>query len=450
MNLEKIAQILHCKPVSPLEINGIEIDSRKVKKGCLFAALKGERFDGHDFIAEAIAQGAIAILCERPLEQLSVPQLQVKDTLEALTVLATAHRMTMDCPVIALTGSNGKTSVKEMIASILPQPSHATKGNLNNHIGAPLSVLQLRSQHRYAVFELGANHPGEIAHTVAIVQPQVALINNIAPAHIEGFGSIEGVAKAKGEIYQGLAKQGTAIVNGDDDYAHFWDDILQDSKVLRFSLDKTCDIYAKNCEYDKNNCATFELVTPADAFTLHLQVPGVHNVRNALAAAACCYALGVSSADICRGLQAFKGVAGRMTFRAGKNHSLVIDDTYNANLRSVLTAIDVLAERPGKRILVLGDLGELGVWTQKHHEDIGFAAQQQKIDCLLTCGKHSLSSSRAFGQQGKHYASQEDLIFDLLPQLDEMTTVLVKGSRSAAMEKIVAQLIALSPAAVEC
>lgn len=450
MNLEKIAQLLNCNLTSSQEISSIEIDSRKIKPGCLFVALKGERFDGHDFIPEVIKNGAAAVLCERTIPNSPIPLLQVKDTLKALAILATAHRKMMTCPAIALTGSNGKTTVKEMIAAILPQPAHATHGNLNNHIGAPLSVLQLQPQHRYAVFELGANHLGEIAYTVAIVKPQVALINNIAPAHIEGFGSIDGVARAKGEIYQGLPKEGIAVINDDDDYAHFWDELLQGKKTLRFSANHEADIYVKNLTFDANNCASFQLIMPAQSMSIHLKVPGRHNVHNALAAAACCYALGIAAEDIVRGLQTFNGVAGRMTFRAGKNQSLVIDDTYNANLRSVLTAVDVLAKRQGKRILVLGDMGELGAWTKQHHEEIGHTAQNKGIDLLLTCGINSKFSSAAFGKTAKHYSSQDELARDLLPQLDEQTTVLVKGSRSAAMEKIVAQLVALSPVAKEC
>lgn len=449
MKLDYIAQILDCKTVAPIEINSIEIDSRKVNPGSLFAALKGERFDGHDFIAEAARRGAAAVICEKPCADVTIPQLIVKDTLQALTSLATAWRQTIDCQVIALTGSNGKTSVKEMIASILPQPSHATKGNMNNHIGAPLSALQLLPEHRYAVFELGASHIGEIAHTVAIVKPHVTLINNIAPAHIEGFGSIDGVARAKGEIYQGMAEKGTAIVNDDDDYAHFWDSILQGKKVMRFSLKHQSDVYANNLVYDKNNCANFQLVLPDSTIDLHLQVPGEHNARNALAAAACCFALGINASDIRKGLQQFTGVAGRMTYRNGQNHSLIIDDTYNANLRSVLTAVEVLAQRPGKRILVLGDMGELGIWTQKHHEEVGHTAKQKGIDLLLTYGVHSEFTSSAFGKAARHYKSQDDLVRDLLPQLNENTTVLVKGSRSAAMEKVVAPLLERSAVVAE-
>lgn len=422
-------------------IKTICIDSRKVKPGDLFVALQGDNFDGHNFIKDAAAQGAVAVLCSKIDDQIMIPQIQVPDTVQALAQLATHYRQSINCPVIALTGSNGKTSVKEMIASILPKPAHATPGNFNNHIGAPLSVLQLQQDHRYAVFELGANHIGEIAYTVGIVKPQVSLINNIAPAHIGEFGSIEGVARTKGEIYQGLGKDGTAVINDDDHYAHFWDELLVGKKVLRFSTKKQADVYARNIALDEEGCANFELVLPIGTAEISLQIPGVHAVQNALAAATCCYAVGISLTDIVSGLNAFRGVAGRMTFLSGKNQSIIIDDTYNANLHSVLTAVDVLAKRQGCRILVLGDLGELGSWTQQHHEEIGQAAQRHGIDLLMSCGTHSEYSSKAFGDTAKHYQSQDELARDLLSKLDKDTTVLVKGSRSAAMEKIVHQLV---------
>lgn len=441
MNLNKIAELFGHSGANDILITGVCIDSRQVKPGNLFIALRGERFDGHDFIQEASAKGAVAVLCHQVNNEVDIPQFVVADTLQALAKIATYHRQTITCPIIALTGSNGKTTVKEMIASILPQPAHATHGNLNNHIGAPLSVLQLTPEHRYAVFELGANHLGEIAYTAAVVKPQVALINNIAPAHIGEFGSIDGVAHAKGEIYQALALNGTAVVNNDDDYAHFWDELLVGKKALRFSLTKPADVYAQGIHFNEQGCAHFELILPTGDAKVMLQVPGEHNVRNALAAAACCYAVGIALSDIVKGLEQFRGVAGRMTFLNGKNKSLVIDDTYNANLRSVLTAVDVLAKRDGRRILVLGDMGELGDWTQRHHEEVGQAALRQGIDLLMTCGIHSKYTSKAFGASAKHYNSQEELARDLLHKLDANTTVLVKGSRSAAMEKIVRQLV---------
>ncbi|MFA5960215.1 MAG: UDP-N-acetylmuramoyl-tripeptide--D-alanyl-D-alanine ligase [Tatlockia sp.] len=442
MNLKTIAALFNCSSPDETAVCGFCIDSRQVKPGYLFIALAGERFDGHDFIDEAQKRGAVGVLCSKNVP-VAIPQIKVNDTLLALGDLARFYREGIHCPVIALTGSNGKTSVKEMIASILPKPSFATMGNLNNHIGAPLSVLSVLPQHRFAVFELGASHLNEIAYTVALVKPEVALINNIAPAHIEGFGSLDGVARAKGEIYQGLPSGGTAIVNADDEYAHFWDEVLNDKKVLRFALEQkpSADLYTENRVFDQEGCAQFDLIFPTGRAKITLQVPGEHSIRNALAAAACCYASGISLAEIVAGLGNFQGVAGRMAFRTGKNQSVIIDDSYNANLCSVLTAIEVLGKRPGRKILVLGDLGELGSYTRAHHESIGRTALAKGIDLLLTCGTHSAFSSEAFGQSAKHYQNQEELARDLLTKLDKETTVLVKGSRSAAMEKIVHQLL---------
>lgn len=441
MNLTQIASLFSQKSPIDTVIAGVCIDSRSLKSGDLFVAISGEHFDGHDFVHEAQTRGALAAVVSRAIDGVTIPQFVVADTIDALAKIATAHRLTITCPVIALTGSNGKTTVKEMIASILPLPSHATKGNFNNHIGAPLSVLQLTNQHRSAVFELGANHLGEIAHTVAIVRPDVTLINNIAPAHIEGFGSIEGVACAKGEIHQGLSASGTAIVNDDDAFAHFWDDILAKHKVLRFSATHPADICIQHLKFDAQGCGHFSLILPHATVDIDLIVPGEHQILNALAAAASTYAAGAEIEAIQKGLNEFSGVNGRMTFLKGKNGSLVIDDTYNANLRSVLTALEVLAKRPGKKIVVFGDMGELGVWAESHHRDVGLAARKLGIDVLMSCGAQSVFASEEFGSGGKHFSSQNEIVQDLLHELRADTTVLVKGSRSSAMEKIVRQLL---------
>lgn len=444
MTLIDIATLLKIPCRDDIVLSGICIDSRQVKPGSLFIAIQGERCDGHQFIPDVVAQGAAAIVCNRSTPGISIPQLIVPNTLQALADIAMHHREQIDCTAIALTGSNGKTTVKEMIACILPAPAFATPGNLNNHIGVPLSLLQLESKHRYAVFELGANHRGEIAYTVAMVKPQVTYINNIAPAHIEGFGSIDGVANAKGEIHQGLALDGVAVINDDDAYANFWNPLLVNKKTLRFSAKKTAAIYARDVIYNAEGCAQFMLVTPQGETSIQLKVPGAHNVSNALAATACTYALGLGLTEIAAGLSQFNGVAGRMTFLRGKNNALIIDDTYNANLQSVLSAINVLSARQGKRIFVFGDMGELGVWSEQHHQDVGIAARNQGIDSVMTCGNYSELTTKAFGENARHYSTQEALVQDLLTQLDQPTTVLVKGSRSSAMENIVRQLIAPS------
>jgi UDP-N-acetylmuramoyl-tripeptide--D-alanyl-D-alanine ligase len=440
MKLSEIAQALELSSPQEVEITGISTDSRTIKPGNLFVAIRGPQFDGHHFISQAAASGASAVLASKAPASLNIPHLIVMDTILALAKIAKYHRQSLNCGTIALTGSNGKTSVKEMISSILPQPSHATPGNLNNHIGAPLSVLQLNSNHRYAVFELGANHPGDISYTVQIVKPQVALVNNIAPAHIAGFGSIEGVADTKGEIYRGLEPLGFAIVNDDDHFAHYWDEILKDKQVIRFSASKKADIYAANILFDENNCASFDLITPKGQTEIRMHVPGMHTVRNALAAASCTYALGIGLSAIAQGLTAFHGVSGRLTFFPGTNNSTIIDDTYNANLRSVLTALDILAQCKGKRIFIFGDMGELGEWTTLHHQEVGAAARELGIECVFTYGTHSKATAETFGPNAQHFTNQEDLLQKVLPVIESKSTILVKGSRSAKMEKIVAQL----------
>lgn len=444
MTLTEIASLLSCACDKDATLSGIGIDSRRIQPQQLFIAIRGDNFDGHDFILDVAQKGALAVVCEHAVEGCNIVQFVVPDTILALAKIATYYRDKLSCPVIALTGSNGKTTVKEMIANILPKPSFATPGNLNNHIGVPLSVFQLNSTHRYAVFEAGASRQGDIAHTVAIIKPQVTLINNIAPAHIEGFGSIEGVAKAKGEIHQGLMPKGTAVINDDDAYSHYWDEILADKKIVRFSMHKPATIHATDVTLGENGCAKFILVTPEGTSSVQLNVPGLHNVSNALAAASCTYALNIALSDIVSGLQSFSGVAGRMTFISGKNNSTIIDDTYNANLRSSLTALDVLAKRQGLRIFVFGDMGELGDWAKEHHQEVGVVARLHNIDKVMTCGKHSINTSLAFGEHGKHYDTKEMLVNDLISHLDDQTTVLVKGSRSSAMETIVKNLAAIN------
>lgn len=441
MKLSDLASLISQNCSIPTEITGICTDSRILLPGNVFIAIRGEHFDGHDFIEQAQAKGALAVVAEQFLFGITIPQFIVVDSLWALAQIATAHRKSVRCPIIALTGSNGKTTVKEMIAAILPPPSLATQGNLNNHIGVPLSVLALNMHHQYAVFELGANHPGEIAHTVAIVDPDVTLINNIAPAHVEGFGSIEGVARAKGEIHQGLKANGTAIINADDDYAHFWDSIIGNRNMLSFSAKDIADVYAQDIRLDAQGLAHFSLVLPAGSIEIALQVPGAHNISNALAAAACCYAVGISLHDIQRGLINFGGVKGRLTLLSGRNQSTIIDDTYNANLRSVLTALEVLAKRPGKKIFVFGDMGELGEWAVQHHHEVGAAARQLGIDKLYSYGQQSVVTAEAFGHGGAHCSSQDEIAQTVIDELDSNTTVLVKGSRSSAMEKIVYKLL---------
>lgn len=438
MKLRQIADWLglHCD--SGQDINEFVIDSRIIQPGDVFVALPGETDHGHNFINAAAEKGAIAVITDKPCPNTDIPQLTVDDCIQTLTTIATAHRNQVDCPTIALTGSNGKTTVKEMIYTCLPKPALATSGNYNNHIGVPLSVLRLKPEHRYAVFEQGANHIGEIAQTVKITQPTVSLINNIAPAHIEGFGSIDGVAKAKGEIYEGLQKNGTAVINDDDTYHHFWDDIVKDKSVIRFSTEHSADVYAENIKMDEFNCAQFRIYFPNHRFAdIHLPVPGRHMISNALAAASCLIGLHIPIENIVTGLNHFKGVAGRFNLLAGQNRSRIIDDTYNANLGSTQRAIEALSQYPGTRILIMGDMAELGQWKVDHHRQIGEIAKQHKIDKVLTLGKLTSITSEAFGDNSHHFNDINSLVTFAQTLLTANVTILVKGSRSARMERVV-------------
>ncbi len=440
--LTDIAKWLRLPLPEALEITGVSIDTRTLLPGNLFVALPGTRVDGHDFISEAIRLGAAAVLCVQPQEALTVPVLIYPDLEEALALMATAYRKTLSCHVVALTGSNGKTSVKEMLKVILSDKAFVTPGNWNNHLGVPLSVLQLKPSHQYAVFELGANHIGEIVYTVAMVKPHVALVNNVGTAHIEGFGSVEGIARGKGEIYEGLLPEGIAVVNEDDDYAHFWDDLIQDKQCLRFSSkNKVADVYTKNIDMNASEGTVFTLVMASEEHQIQLKVPGMHNVQNALAAATCAKALGIDLDVIAKGLEGFTEVSGRLMPKTTPEGAVILDDTYNANLNSALAGVDVLASIEGRRVLVLGDMGELGEHTQAHHQAVGEAAKNQGIDALLTCGEASRAATKAFGDSAQHFDNQTALIEALKPVLDVKTTVLVKGSRSSAMEQVVQGLL---------
>ncbi|MCX7115248.1 MAG: UDP-N-acetylmuramoyl-tripeptide--D-alanyl-D-alanine ligase [Gammaproteobacteria bacterium] len=441
MQLQTLAKHLHIPCQQDVPITNITIDSRQVGPGSLFIALKGQNLDGHAFAQDAQRRGAAAILCAHAIGGLAIPELVVSDPIEALGKIANLHRQGFSIPIIAITGSNGKTSVKEMIYAILPKPALATQGNLNNHLGVPLTLLKLQATHQYAVFELGANHVGEIQYTANLVHPHIALVNNIAPAHIGEFGSIEHIAQTKGEIYAALPAAGIAIVNKDDAFAHHWDALIAPRQCLRFSRLKKADIYAKDICFNTSGCASLILCTPDWEEAISLSLPGLHHVNNALAATACCFAAGIHAKDIIHGLTTFQGVKGRQTFLKGRADTTIIDDTYNANLHSVLAAIDLLAARQGRRILVLGDMGELGPYAREHHQQVGLTAKEKGLDLIFTYGHHTQETSKSFGPQAQHCQSKDELIKLITPLLDVNTTILVKGSRAAAMEDIVASLL---------
>jgi UDP-N-acetylmuramoyl-tripeptide--D-alanyl-D-alanine ligase len=408
----------------------------------LFVALKGERFDGHDYVKQVMEQGAVAALVERRDPAWGdFPLLVVKDARLALGELAGHWRSRFTIPVVALTGSSGKTTVKEMIAAILRAQTGvadqvlATKGNLNNDIGMPLTLLGLRDTHRYAVIEMGMNHPGEIAYLSRIARPDVALIINAQAAHLAGLGTVEAVARAKGEIFQGLAAHGTAVINADDPHAALWQELAAGHPIIRFGLKQQAEVSA-SFKLQPFGSA-IEMVTPAGKFAVALPVPGEHNVRNALAAAAVAQALGVDNATVAAGLAKVASVKGRLLKNPCLHGATMIDDTYNANPGSVRAAIAVLAGMPGKKVLVLGDMGELGENARALHAEIGAAAKAAGIDLLFTLGDLSAAAAQAFGEGGRHFEYIEDLLHDIENLLAPEVTVLVKGSRFMRMERVI-------------
>lgn len=436
MRLSEAARVLHGKVIGEdVAFHAVSTDSRTVQAGDLFVALRGERFDGHAYVAECLQRGAAAALVSQPVAGAG-SQLVVADTRVALGQLAAYWRSQFAIPLVAVTGSNGKTTVKEMLAAILrvaaggDEAVLATQGNLNNDIGLPMTLLKLRGQHRYAVAEMGMNHAGEIAYLTRLGKPDVALVNNALPAHLEGLGSVEGVARAKGEIFQGLGAGGTAIINADDAYAPLWRELAAPHRIQTFGLEQTADVSA---DYQLNaDGSEVTLKTPQGSARLHLPAAGLHNVRNALAATAAALAVGVTLEAVVNGLQQFSGAKGRLQRKSGLQGCTVIDDTYNANPASMRAAIDVLAACPGKRVLVLGDMGELGADAEQLHAEIGQYARAARLDGLLTLGE----MSRAYA--GERYDTPEQLADALRPQLDNTTTVLVKGSRFMRMERVVA------------
>jgi UDP-N-acetylmuramoyl-tripeptide--D-alanyl-D-alanine ligase len=424
-----------------VKFSGVTTDSRAVAAGDLFVALKGERFDGHNYVKQAIQLGAAAALVERRDPAWGdFPLLVVKDARLALGELAAHWRSRFAIPVVALTGSSGKTTVKEMIAAILREQAGdqavlATKGNLNNDIGMPLTLLGLRDTHRYAVIEMGMNHPGEIAYLTRLARPDAALIINAQAAHLAGLGTVEAVARAKGEIFQGLAANGTAVINGDDPHAALWQELAGAHRVIRFGLEQPAEVSASFKLQPFGS--EIEVVTPAGKFAVALPVPGEHNVRNVLAAAAVAQSLGVDNATVAAGLAKVSSVKGRLLKSPCLHGATLIDDTYNANPGSVRAAIAVLAGMPGKKVLVLGDMGELGENARAMHGEIGAAAKAAGIDLLFTLGDLSASAALAFGAGGRHFEYIEDLLHDIENLLAPEVTVLVKGSRFMQMERVV-------------
>ena len=431
---------------SDVVFTGVSTDSRAIRPGDLFVALRGERFDAHEFVSQAIVQGAAAALVERAEVEKrgeawkGLPLIVVNDTRLALGQLAAFWRGRQNIKLVAVTGSNGKTTVKEMLAAILRKAAGeeavlATQGNLNNDIGMPLTLLKLRAQHKFAVIEMGMNHPGEIAYLTGIARPDVAVINNAGAAHLAGLGSVEQVARAKGEIFQGLAADGVAVINNDDAFAPLWKELACNHTMIGFGLERPAQVSAT---YQPGPLGSeLQLRTPAGEFAASLRVPGVHNVRNALAAAAAATALGIAPQAIAAGLHEFGGVKGRLQRKAGLHGAALIDDTYNANPASVKAAIAVLANVPGRKILVLGDMGELGPDAVSLHRELGAAARQAGVDILFALGDVSREAAMEFGENAWFFERIQELLADLENLLAPDVTVLVKGSRFMQMERVI-------------
>jgi UDP-N-acetylmuramoyl-tripeptide--D-alanyl-D-alanine ligase len=426
------------------EFAGVSTDTRTLARGDLFVALVGPHFDGHGFVSEAAGKGAIGALVSRELES-DIATVQVADTRLSLGQLAAHWRRQFPIPVIAVTGSNGKTTVKNMIAAMLnmASPTLATQGNLNNDIGVPLTLLRLRQGDRHAVIEMGMNHPGEIDYLTKLARPTIALINNAAAAHLAGLGSVEAVARAKGEIYAGLPADGIAVINADDDYAGLWRELAAPHRVITFGLDRPADISA-TYELDAGG-STIHLKTLHGGINMRLSLLGRHNVMNALAASSASLAAGVSLTDIQAGLEKLRSVSGRLEIKRGLKGARVLDDTYNANPGSLAAGVEVLKAAAGERVLVLGDMGELGEAARDIHRRVGLLAKSLGIDRLYAVGELTPAAVEAFGKGAQHFASHEALIEDLRAGLHVGMTVLVKGSRLMKMERVVAGIVEGEP-----
>lgn len=435
--LSNVVPVLGAKLVGDdVTIEGVTTDTRSLEPGQLFVALQGPNFDAHDFAENAVKAGAAGLLVSRELE-VSVPQLIVDDTLVALGKMATWWRSQLTIPFVAVTGSNGKTTVKEMLASIFSQlgSTLATKGNLNNHIGVPLTLLSVTKQHRAAVIEMGANHAKEISYLTNMARPDVAMINNAAAAHLEGFGSLEGVAKAKGEIYEGLDEDGVAVINADDRFADFWKELAKKNTQLTFGVEKSADV---SCTWQGDiEGNRLKVHTPRGDFECTVKLLGTHNVMNALAATAVAIGAGVDIKVIKKGLDAVQPVPGRMQQSKGIGDSRIINDTYNANPTSLQAGLSVLADCQGMKILVLGDMGELGDDVESFHRQAGEMASKAKVDRLFTLGNYSENAAKAFGKNARHYEEVDELIEDVKKVLEKDATVLIKGSRMMRMERVV-------------
>ena len=446
--LSQVAQTLGARMIgADVALTAVSTDTRGVAAGQLFIALRGARFDAHDFLDQAVASGAAALLvADESKLPAGVSALVVDDTLLALGRLAAAWRAQFSLPLIAVTGSNGKTTTKEMIAAILKAQFGdavlATRGNFNNDIGLPITLLGLNATHRAAVIEMGMNHPGEIAYLAPIGAPTVALVTNAQRAHLEGMGDLDEVAREKGSVFVGMPANGVAVINADDRYAPTWREMAGAHAVRTFGIDHAADVSGKVRQHGLETA--LQLSAPEGEAEIRLSIPGRHNARNAVAAAAACLAAGLPLAAVVAGLESFAGVKGRLQRRAGIKGAEILDDTYNANPDSVRAGIDVLAATIGRKLLVLGDMGEIGDASGQYHDEIGGYAKSQGIDRLYALGDAAQQAVRNFGEGAKHFCNVEKLIAAVDKELGPETTVLIKGSRFMKMERVADALAAVA------
>lgn len=447
MSLTETAKATHGRlSGSDVEYAGVSTDTRTLQNGELFIALVGPNFNGHLFVDTAAQRGAVGAMVSQPVAT-ELPTVSVADTRLGLGQLASYWRARFDIPLIGVTGSNGKTTVKEMIASILGEsgPVCVTQGNLNNDIGVPLTLLKLSEHHRYAVIEMGMNHPGEIAYVCGLAKPTVSVITNAAEAHLEGLGSVRAVAEAKGEIFSGSDTRSTVVINADDSFFGYWKTLAGSRRCISFGIDNRADVSA---EYE-SSIDGLKILLKCSEGEIEMKLPlyGKHNVMNALAASAAAMAAGSNLTDIRNGLEKLKSVAGRLEVKTGINGARVLDDTYNANPASVAAGLQVLKESAGQRVLVLGDMAELGDAASEIHTRVGELARRVGADRVFGIGDLTRHAVKSFGKGGVHYEDQSRLVDDLRKCMNKDMTVLVKGSRKMHMERIVEQITEHSPAA---
>src|SRR5262245_12434980 len=426
---------------------GVSTDTRTLKPGELFIALRGPRFNANDFVTAAETAGAAGAVVDTRIDR-PIAQILVPDTQAALSQAGAAWRAQYSIPVVGVAGSNGKTTVKEMVAAILERrgTTLATRGNLNNHIGVPLTLLRFESSHRHAVVEIGANHAGEVAALLKLARPTVGLITNAGAEHLEGFGSIEGVARAEGEMVEGLDASATAVINADDEFAALWRGMTR-ARVSSFGVARPADFAARDLHttIDASGFVTrYTLVAPQGSIPIELHLAGQHNVLNSLCAAAAASAAGASLDEVRAGVATMRPVSGRLQLKTAPSGAWIVDDSYNANPSSMKAGIEVLSTVDARRWLVMGDMGELGDFAVDSHTDIGRFARNHRIDRLFATGKLSALAVEAFGSGGEWFADTEALARAVNAELTREVCVLVKGSRSNRLERVVEALVGKS------